>query len=541
MVRGGVAVSVLVGQDAELLDGAARYARQPFAFVNILNEDGGLFAVFIDFVRNHRRGHFLDYRNRVDITVPFAFHHEGHVIVDVHQIDAPQRVRSQLGGHQEILVAQRLRFEELRPYAVHHFVLDDRFDRTGAERDFLYHTFLFLTRLGRVEDNQTAGTGDTVVPGNNPDERARPVGERLHVEGRVREPRTAAVKILVLGTVRVHVHHEPREVVDQVGIFPTGVHHAAVVHHGRVPVVVLVEGQTAQVTGLRVVQREVAHRVGPVHARHPVIPQRGIDDQPSVGQISTVGELHIRFRNGCRNVFQPRAVGLDFEHVPATRRVHGGEQHAVGIPVHVHVGYGFVAFRLVDDAFLDLVAAQVGQLDDRSAETAARCRILVRPVVGLGTQSRSHHVTGALADVVLGHDDFVDVQQRIGHQDFPLEGQCFGCGIHRSLVAFVDVVEPVRRQGLEFGVSGIVFLAVEAFHGLHVGQRLTDGRNVEPFELGLEVQHLFGLFGEFHIAEDAFLHIGIRFQLLDLGVEIFRFAQLADDFGRGGLFERSSG
>ena len=110
----------------------------------------------------------------------------------------------------------------------------------------MHYALFFFTRFGWIENHQAAGADYPVVTGDHSYKTGGAVWQRLDVECAVRPERAAAIKRLILCPVRIHVHHDTREIVCQVGIFPTGVHHTPVVHHHRIPVAVLVKSQTAE-------------------------------------------------------------------------------------------------------------------------------------------------------------------------------------------------------------------------------------------------------------------------------------------------------
>ena len=184
-------------------------------------------------------------------------------------------------------------------------------------------------------------------------------GERFHVERAVREVGTAAVERLVFCPVGIHVHDDAGEIVCQVGIFPTGVHDAAVRDHDRRPVTVLIERQAAQAACLGIVRDQVGNYIVAMYAGHAVIADIGRGDHLPVRQVVRVAKFQIRFVD--RNLLvKARPVGLYFVYLPFPVRIEGGEQQTVGIPVELYVGDGDIGFRLID-AFALYVTAQVGQ------------------------------------------------------------------------------------------------------------------------------------------------------------------------------------
>ena len=96
-----------------------------------------------------------------------------------------------------------------------------------------------------------------------------------------------------------------------------------------------------------------------MYARHAVIADIGRGNHLSVRQVVCIAKFQIRLID-CNLLVKARPVGLYFVYLPFPVRIEGGEQQAVGVPVKLYVGDGYVGFRLVDAFALDL-APQVGQ------------------------------------------------------------------------------------------------------------------------------------------------------------------------------------
>ena len=268
---------------------------QTFTFINILNEDGSLLLIQLHAVRNQRRSLVLPNNDRADITFTLYLAQTSHVVEDIDQVQAPQVILIQLGRYQEILIIQRSRFDELRPNAIHQFILDLLLDRTVAERDLLQHTLDTLTCLVRIEQDQTSGTCYTMVTGDNTDKGRGMTRQRLYVEGTVGEHGSTTEQGFLLRSVGVHGHHDTCIVMGQVRIFPTCVHHLTRVRNDRVPVGILVERQTTQALVLRVIQHHVTDGVITTHTGYTLIPHIRDGNHTSIGQISSIVKLQIGF------------------------------------------------------------------------------------------------------------------------------------------------------------------------------------------------------------------------------------------------------
>ena len=208
------------------------------------------------------------------------------------------------------------------------------------------------------------------------------------------------------------MHNNARVVVSEVGILPTGVHHASVIHHYGVPVGVLVEGYTTQVTGLRSIEYEVAYRVAPIDTRHALITDVGDGQNTSVGQIRTVVEFKVRLFI-IDKLFQAGSVQFYFEHVPAFVLAGLGKHHAVTVPVQAEVGDRRTVRRLIHLTHPNVFATNIGEFHNLGVKAVAAGRFLIAPIVGLRSKVGSHYFTCSGAYLIAGSDNFVTVQQWI--------------------------------------------------------------------------------------------------------------------------------
>ena len=136
------------------------------------------------------------------------------------------------------------------------------------------------------------------MAGDDADEAAAVLGERFHVERTVREIGAAAVERFVFRPVGVHVHHDTGEIVCQVRIFPAGVHDASVRNHDRRPVSVLVEGEAAQGTRLRIKRDKVGYHIVAMYARHAVVTDIGRRHHFTVRQVIGIAKFQVRLIDG---------------------------------------------------------------------------------------------------------------------------------------------------------------------------------------------------------------------------------------------------
>ena len=133
-------------------------------------------------------------------------------------------------------------------------------------------------------------------------------GQGPRVEDRVGPHRVAAVVLRLVCAVRVHVEQQPGEIVRRIGILPSGVEHAAVVEHGRAPVVVLVEAELTNSRAVGVHAAEIGDRVPSTHAGHAVKAPRRAEHDASIGQVTGIVVVDVRFVAG-RHLAQPVTVG----------------------------------------------------------------------------------------------------------------------------------------------------------------------------------------------------------------------------------------
>ena len=148
---------------------------------------------------------------------------------------------------------------ELRPRVVGEAVAHDWLDLASALREALHHAVGAVSAEVDVEQDELAVSRLAMMTCHHGGEAVWIVGAHARVEERVRPVAVAAVPGALLRAVRVHREEDARAVVRDVGVFPVEEHHAAVGHHVRTPVVVLVERKAAN----------GAVRLATIDASHP--------------------------------------------------------------------------------------------------------------------------------------------------------------------------------------------------------------------------------------------------------------------------------
>ncbi len=139
----------------------------------------------------------------------------------------------------------------------------------------------------RVEDDQFADAGDAVVARDHADDARRMAGDRSRPVDGVRPVGIAVIGRHLVGAVRVHGEEQAGEVVRRVGVFPSRVHHRAVVEHRRVPVVVLIETKPSLVLAVVVDEVKVAD-IPLARAGHGLFARGGHEHDLAVGQAAGV-------------------------------------------------------------------------------------------------------------------------------------------------------------------------------------------------------------------------------------------------------------
>lgn len=220
----------------------------------------------------------------------------------------------------------------------------------------------------------------------------------------------------------------------QVGVFPAKVKEPAVVHHHGIEVVVLLEAKLADIPAVGIHAVEHGH-VAEV-AGHALKAGRAAEGDPPVGQVAGVVTVDVGLV-APRHLPQARAVGANFEHLPAAGGVGHREQEPPGVELEVHVAHELAALgpeegregsfggdRLEDGDLIVIHA--LGQ-------RRVACRASRQPEVP--AEGREGVGRLAVADrPPLDHQEAVEVQERIGLKRLLGQGRQ---GVGRLLVAAV--------------------------------------------------------------------------------------------------------
>ena len=152
-----------------------------------------------------------------------------------------------------------------------------------------------------VQQQQLAGARHAVMPRDHAHHGRGMAGNGAGPVHGVGPIGAAAVVFHLPGAVGIHAEQHAAEIVRQIGVFPTGVEHAAVVEHDRVPIVVLVERHAVLVAAVGVEDVQVAH-VGLARAGHRLLGGVQRAEDAAVGQIAAVvmGDGRIFGRNAAR-------------------------------------------------------------------------------------------------------------------------------------------------------------------------------------------------------------------------------------------------
>ena len=100
-------VSVMIGDNANVLRGASRNAFHASAEINVCAEDGSGLLVHVNVVWNHRRDGLRQNRVRFEKVAAVALPQKNHVVKDVNEINVEQA--SVALADQKVFVRQRER------------------------------------------------------------------------------------------------------------------------------------------------------------------------------------------------------------------------------------------------------------------------------------------------------------------------------------------------------------------------------------------------------------------------------------------------
>ena len=287
------AVGEGVGVEAEGLHGAARHALQSGAVVDVgdLHEAiprAGLHLRCDD----GRNGGGLQ-RRRLEVDEIRLLDDWREVVEGVGEVESPAVLLRGTRRHEHVVLRERPGVAELRPRVVGEAVAHDGLHLLPALGETLHHAVGPVATAVHVEEHELAVARVAVVSGHGGDEAVGVVGAHARVEERVRPVAVAAVPGALLRTVGVHREEDARAVVRDVGVFPVEEHHAAVGHHVRTPVVVLVEREAAD-GAVRLAPVEAPHPARTHHTRHAHHRRVGDEDRRAVGQVTTRVAVDVR-------------------------------------------------------------------------------------------------------------------------------------------------------------------------------------------------------------------------------------------------------
>ena len=212
----------------------------------------------------------------------------------------------------------------------------------------------------------------------------------------------------------------------RVGVFPPEEHHATVVEHYRIPVVILLEAEAPYVLAVGVHQVQVRYEVASAYTRHARVSGGRVKDNFSIGQVDRIVVVdvlaHVR-----RHFTQAGTVGLDLADRPGSVLANRRKENLVGVEVQVRLAYILCAIGLEQGR--DLTVVQTGQDYDIVGVTGLLHAAVALPV---GRQR------GSLS---ANQQDLVEVQQGISQQRLATQDFEF-LGALAVLKLGVDSVEP---------------------------------------------------------------------------------------------------
>jgi len=397
----------MIGEDPQRLDRAPRYPLEPVAGVDIGQIDDRVLAGQVHLIGDGRRHPRLAQGGGLQQGIARQLLHQHEIVEHVDQVNPPQRLRRRLARNEEVLVAQGIGVEELRPTVDRQAVADDRLDLLPVARDPLHRRLRLAPPLHGVEDHQLAHARVVVVAADHRHHLGRMIGDRPGIEKRVRPIGVAAHVFHLARAVRVHVEQQARVRVRRVGVLPSRVKHAPVVEHRGTPIVLLVEAELADVAPVGVHEVQRGHVRAAVHAGNPHEIRRRGEDDPAVGQVAGVVAVHVGLLAG--ELAQARAVGADLEHLPAVVAAGHGEEHPVGVEVQLDVAHEAAALGLVERGELAL-AAHGREHHDLVVVARLRQAGVALPVAG---QAQRRRVGPALHQ-----QQPLEIQERIGQERF---------------------------------------------------------------------------------------------------------------------------
>ena len=362
--------AILVVEETQLLYDALRYVGEAGAVVDRDDVHAGRLLRFVHALR-HLEGllPLLD-RQRLQVVHGVVSGDEKRILVVEHVHVRDEEVLGQgvvLQCHEGAFVRKRIRMEEELARVIHETIRRDVLHRLAPPRQLLHRAGRLASALRDVEEHELALAAHAVVAGDDGHELGGRSRNGLRVEHGVGPVGVGAVVLLLVAAVRVHGHQDAREIVRGVGVFPAQVEAAPVGKHHGMPVVVLVERETAEAS-VRVAEHEVAHVVGAAHAGHALEADGSHQEHLAVGEVHGIvvvdvgrvggrdlaetsgrGEVHLRHAPSAFANAAVRAVAGSATARGGLSQLAGGEGDLRQIPVKRHVADERVAF--VERAF----------------------------------------------------------------------------------------------------------------------------------------------------------------------------------------------
>ncbi len=400
-------ISVVIGENPQLLDGTPRHARQPRSGVHIMQIHNRIVARHIHPVRNHRRLRAFLQRNRLEEILLLIDKNRQHIVKNVHQIDTPWRLGVHLSRNQKVLVAQRIRVQKLRPPFVNQPIRNLRFDGFIPSGNHLHDAVRFMPAPGQVDQCQPAHPRYAVVTRQYRNQFVRRTRNAARKIKRIGPVRVAAVYRPLACPVRIHYHQRTQIDVHRSAVIPPAEYNLTARQHRWMQIQILIETQLTHGPAVLIHDVHGARPLLPMPAWHRMIRSRRRKHDPPVRKIASVEVIHVL-------VFIPRylaqslAVDADLVYLPRPVLRHRKKQR-IRIPVQIHLADELAPFGPVQCPHPSTL------LDERQNRQFV---VVPRP---LNTRiALVIHGQTQLPAFAFKYNQFVEVQQRIGQHSPPL-------------------------------------------------------------------------------------------------------------------------
>ena len=144
----------------------------------------------------------------------------------------------------------------------------------------------------------------------------------------------------------------------------------------------------------RIVNHHVSYRIASAQTRYTLITYIGGSDNSSIRQISPIIKFQVRLFI-LNQWMKTCSIQLNFKDIPTSIVTELRKHHPVTIPMQTQVRNRRIELWLINLTHIHL-SPQIRQFYNRSIETTTPRRPLIRPVIVLGTQLRSHRITCTL-------------------------------------------------------------------------------------------------------------------------------------------------